>query len=153
MFWPRFGRYGYQFDPWREFERLQQELSRINREAGQRHSPAADVVEFPLINIWRNGDTAVVTAEIPGVEPEDVELSVIEKTLTIKGIRKPEEDVAAEAYSRTERGHGTFNRTVEMPFKIDAEKVDAHFKKGVLYVTLPRAVEDKPKKISVKVNQ
>ena len=155
MVWPRFRGFGWQFDPLREFERFQNELSRITRDvessfAGVR---APVCTEFPLVNMWRNDTDIIVTTEIPGVEPKDIDISVIEKTVTIKGARKEEENVPEEAYHRNERGCGTFSRTFELPFKVDADKVEARSSKGVLYVTFPRAQEDKPKKISIKMSE
>ena len=155
MVWPKFRGFGLEFDPWREFERIQGEMARVNRNMQQRFGgvSAPVVAEFPLINMWRNDSDVIVTAEVPGVDPKDMDISVIEKTVTIKGVRKPEENVPQEAYHRSERGYGTFSRTFELPFKVNADKVEAKFSKGVLYVTLPRVEEDKPRKISIKINE
>lgn len=155
MVWPRFRGFGEYFDPWRDFERLQNEIFQINREVQRRFpgTSAPSAAEFPLINMWQNDADVVATAEIPGVEPNDIDISVIEKAVTIKGNRKAEENVPQEAYHRSERGYGTFSRTIELPFKVDADKVGARFSKGILYVTLPRAEEEKPKKISVKLSE
>lgn len=155
MLWPRFRGLGAQFDPWHDFERIQNNLSRISRDIQNQYDRTSlqGVAEFPFINMWQNESDIIVTAEIPGVAPKDIDISVIEKTATIKGDRKAEEDVPQHSYHRSERGYGTFSRTIELPFKVNADKVDARFIKGVLYVTLPRAEEDKPKKISIKMSQ
>jgi len=105
---------------------------------------------FPALNIWVNEDEAQVTAEIPGVSLDELEISVINNTLTLKGDRKEEDIPDGASCYRQERGTGLFTRSLELPFKVDSEHVEAVFQKGVLKVTLPRAEEDKPKKISVK---
>jgi HSP20 family protein len=101
------------------------------------------------MNVWTDEDSAVVTAELPGVILEDLDISVEDNTLTLRGTRQPEE-VEGATYHRRERRHGKFARTFQFPFRVDAEKVDATFKSGVLSIVLPRAEEDKPRKITVK---
>ncbi len=106
--------------------------------------------EFPVVNIWTNGNGAIVTTEIPDIDPASVDLSVVGKALTFSGSRKSDEAAEGESYHRRERWDGRFSRTVELPFLIDSNKVEARFSKGVLQISLPRAEEDKPKKIAVK---
>jgi HSP20 family protein len=102
------------------------------------------------MNVWANPDGAVVTAELPGVNPEDIDVSVVGETLTLTGSRTPEELKEGEKYHRRERGQGKFTRTFQLPFPVEADKVEAVFEKGVLHISLPRAEADKPKKISIK---
>ncbi|MBF0609096.1 MAG: Hsp20/alpha crystallin family protein [Magnetococcales bacterium] len=106
--------------------------------------------EFPAVNLWLNGDHAVATTELAGVSAEGIDISVVGKTLTLKVTRKPQELNEGERYHRRERWHGQYTRTIELPFAIDGEKVEARFAKGVLYITLPRVASDKPRKITVK---
>lgn len=127
--------------PWREFER-------INREVFRTLSPVQ--VEFPLVNLWKNEDKVVVATEMPGVESEGVEINVTGKTITLRFERKPEELKDGEAYTRRERGYGEFKRTIELPFNVQSDKVEAKFSKGILYIELPRAEAEKPRKITVK---
>ena len=141
MLWSDWGRFGRLWDPWNEFERMQRAMSRWV-------SPAS--AEFPAVNAWVTADEAVVTTEIPGVEPESIDISVTGKTLTIRGSRNPEELKEGDSYHRRERWVGQFTKTVEMPFSIEATKVEAKFGKGVLRITAPRAEAEKPKKITVK---
>lgn len=138
MLWTELER-GYR-DMWREFDRLNRLLSRGLQPAS---------AEFPAANVWVSGEHAVVTTEIPGVSPEDMEISVSGKLLTLRGERKPEEVAEGSAYHRRERWNGKFSRTFELPFTVDAGKVDARFSKGVLRVTLPQVEAEKPRKISV----
>jgi HSP20 family protein len=105
---------------------------------------------YPAINIWMNEDGQVISAEMPGVHPDDIDIDVTGDALSISGERKPDE-VAREAhYHRRERSYGLFSRTVQLPFMVDTNKVEASFKNGVLTINLPRAEADKPKKIAIK---
>jgi HSP20 family protein len=105
--------------------------------------------EFPAMNVWANGDEAMVTMEVPGMAPESVDISVAGKTLTVRGSREPEKAQEGESCHRSERWYGSFSRVIEMPYLIDQNKVHARFSKGVLQIALPRAEADKPKKITV----
>lgn len=148
MFRRPFGTYGY-LSPWREMERLQREVNRLFADSvalsGGRTAPS-----YPAMNIWSNEEGAVVTAELPGVNPDDIDISVVDETLTITGQRNPHELKEDEKYHRRERRFGKFSRTFQLPFKVEADKVEALFEKGVLHLSLPRAEVDKPKKIAVK---
>jgi HSP20 family protein len=146
MLWTEgFGTFGRGLDPWAELEHMENEM---NRALSRFASPSAG--EFPAVNVWEGTDEAFVTCEIPGIDPGALEISVAGKTLTLKGSREPEPVAADESFHRRERWYGQFSRIVELPFGIEAEKVKAEFKKGVLYITLPRAEAEKPKKITIK---
>jgi HSP20 family protein len=106
--------------------------------------------DFPAINVWTNEDGAVVTAELPGVNPEDIDIAVVGETLTLSGIRQPEELKDGEKYHRRERRFGNFNRTFQLPFTVEADDVEAVFEKGILHISLPRSEAEKPRKIAVK---
>lgn len=142
MFWTNVDRYGRSMDLWREFDRM----SRLFSEFG---SPFARTTEFPAVNVWSDGNEAVVTAELPGIDPSAADISVVGRTLTIKGSRRPEDAGNDGSYHRQERWSGSFSRTIELPFQIDQQKVDARFTKGILEIKLPRAEADKPKKITI----
>ena len=130
----------------RELDRLQREMNRMY-ESGSRYRIAPS---FPAINIWTNPEGAIVTAEVPGVNADNIDISVVGDTLTISGKREPGEFDETEGYHRRERGFGSFSRSIQLPFQVEGNQVEASFKKGVLEITLPRAEADKPKKISVK---
>ncbi|GJQ26800.1 MAG: molecular chaperone Hsp20 [Phycisphaerae bacterium] len=104
---------------------------------------------FPALNIWEEGDHLFAEAELPGLGMEDIELFVVGSELTIKGQRKPMVEENAN-YHRRERGVGEFCRTVTLPVEIDADKVEATLKNGVLTVKLPKAEAARPRKISVR---
>jgi HSP20 family protein len=139
MLWTDFDRFGGFIDPWRSIERL-------NRAAAGLLPATA---EFPAVNIWADGDTAVLTAELPGIDPKAVDISVMGKSITLRSSRQPDEAGDGESYHRRERWYGQFSRTVDLPYTIDASKVEAKFNKGVLHLSLPRAEEEKPKKIAI----
>lgn len=103
---------------------------------------------FPAFNVWSNEEGAVLTSELPGVKMEDLDITVSGKEITVKGARKEdgEQDVR---YLRRERPAGEFTRTFELPYQIDSAKVEAKLTSGVLRVELPRAENDKPRKIAV----
>ncbi len=131
-----------------EINRMQREMERLMR-AGMprrfRSSPG-----YPALNVWTNEEGALVTAELPGLEAKDVEINVVGDTLTLSGSRSAEALPENARYYRRERGCGEFTRSIELPFPVQAEKVEARLEKGVLQITLPRAEEDKPRKITVK---
>ena len=134
----------------REFDRLWHEMDRLFTHGPTRSAARCSIVQgYPATNVWTNEDGAVVSAELPGVAPEDLDISVVNDTLTVSGTLKPEEAEGA-TYVRRERGHGEFTRTFQLPFQVQGDQVVAAFDKGVLHITLPRAEEDKPKKIEVK---
>lgn len=125
---------------------LQREMSRLF-EGGL---SAARTARFPLVNLLSDSNQAIVTAEIPGVDPADLEISLTKGQLTIRGSVKdgaPEgEDVVCH---RKERGTGPFARTFALPFEVEEENISAKYEKGVLAITLPRAEKSKPRTIPV----
>jgi len=113
-------------------------------------SASGTVHEFPALNVWANQNGAVARAELPGMGSENIEISVQNDTLTLKGARKNEELKAEDNLLRHERLHGEFSRSLKLPFHVNGDAVTADFKHGVLTVALPRAESDKPRKIAVK---
>lgn len=133
---------------WQEMDQLQREMNRLfdSNNRGRVFSAPS----YPAINIWMNDDRQFITAEMPGVHPDDINVDVNADALSISGERKPD-DVAKDAnYHRRERGYGAFSRAIQLPFMVDTNKVEANFKNGVLMISLPRAEADKPKKIIIK---
>ncbi len=139
------------WDPFQELRRLQQEVNNLFEAAGLGGPFMAERREsFPRVNIVTNEDESVLFAEVPGVGLEDLDVQIVGTTLTLKGERKPTAEVPAERHYRRERGYGSFGRTVQLPHKVDLERVEAVLKDGILRVTLPKAPEAKPHKIEVK---
>jgi len=139
------GRSGPRWNPWLEMERFEREASGLLSGLGRSRTAG-----FPPINVLTSENEVIVTSEMPGVDPADVDLSVNGDILTIKGTRKPQELSEGQKWHRRERGQGNFYRTVQLPFNVESSKVNADYAKGVLTVKLPRAEADKPRKITVK---
>lgn len=139
-------------DPWGQASwdlgRLQREMNRLFEGVwpGYREDP----IEFPAVNVWTRGDDVIVAAELPGMKPEEVDLTITNKVLTIKGERKPLDGGKEGAYHRRERKFGPFARSIELPEKVDAEKATASCEHGILTVTLPKSAEAKARQITVK---
>jgi HSP20 family protein len=115
--------------------------------------PVDSMAWLPPLEMYEKKDKVVVRAEIPGMKQEEVDISVEDNTLTIKGERKAESEVKDEDYSRCELSYGRFSRSVALPSKVQAEKVEASYDNGILEITLPKAPEAKPKRIAVKAKQ
>jgi HSP20 family protein len=145
MFRPVFWRFNGGVDPLREIKRLRQEMNQVFSGLDQ---PLSE--EYPPVNAWLGEGDIIVTAELPGVDPGKVDITVVGDTLTISGLREAEPLKEGESYHRQERGHGRFTRSLQLPFHVEVGKVEARYDRGILRMTLPRAEEDKPRKISVK---
>ena len=141
--WPT-TRYG---SAWGELDRLQREMNRLFEPLTGGGTPGQG--DFPAVNVWTGEDNAVLTAELPGVDPDKIEVTVKDDTVTIRGNREPERLGEGETYLRQERGTGTFVRSFALPFHVDGDKVTAQYQKGILQLILPRREADKPKKISI----
>ena len=133
------------FDPWSRFRQMQDELNRAVRQLDRPKATA-----FPPVNIWANEEGLVVTAELPGIDPEALEISALGETLTIRGERRVPGEEQEANWHRRERRYGRFSRTIDLPFAIDAATVDASFGDGLLRIGLRRPEEEKPRKIQVK---
>ena len=113
---------------------------------------ARTVREWSLrLDMFDCGDRVIVKAELPGVDKDDIDISVVGDVLTIKGQQKPEEEIKDEDYYCRERYRGSFHRTIQLPAEVDIEKIAARCENGVLEITLPKSPEVTPKKISVSV--
>lgn len=103
----------------------------------------------PALDLYESGDNIAAVVELPGMRKEDIEISLHDGTLTISGERKRETSSNGEKAERTERYIGTFRRSIALPTRLDANKVSAAYRDGILTVTLPKAEEVKPKQIQV----
>jgi HSP20 family protein len=105
----------------------------------------------PAINILEREDAMVITADLPGLRAEDVEVTVEEGTLSIRGERGLEEAAEGETYHRVERLYGVFERTFTLPNSVDVEKIEARFFNGEMVLTLPKREESKPRSVKIKI--
>jgi len=113
---------------------------------------AAEGVWAPAVDIQETKDGFVVEAELPGMKQEEIQITIVDNTLTLKGERKREQEVREDGYTRVERAYGTFQRALALPSVVDANKVRAKYKDGVLTIELPKKEEAKPKEIKVQVS-
>jgi len=142
--------------PWRfgDFNRLRNEIERLFESPFGLLSPSSTGFFEgwePTLNVYEDRDKITVQTELPGMKKQDINISLVGNTLTISGERKQEEEKGEGETYRSERYFGRFQRVVTLPTQVDANKVQANYKDGVLTITLPKAEEAKPKQIAVNV--
>lgn len=130
-----------------EMDRMRREMNRMFRAASG--SALSTPEGYPAINMWLDGDKVILTAELPGVSSDVLDISIEGNTLTLSGERQTEELPEGATYHRRECGCGKFTRVVKLPYQIDVDQVDARLSEGVLNIELERAEADKPRKIKV----
>ena len=131
-------------NPLREVQAFDQDLGWILNRGRQ---------AYPPVNVYASEDDVIVTSEIPGIEASEIDLSVVGDTLTLKAERKPLELKEGGKWHRNERGHGSFTRTIKLPYNVDSTRIEALYDIGILKLTLPRAESDKPRKINVRTTE
>ncbi|WP_456432237.1 Hsp20/alpha crystallin family protein [Nitratifractor sp.] len=144
-----------QFDPFREFQNIQRTFEVMNRLFGAVEKAAAEApdVDFaPAVNTREADDAYYIEVDLPGVKKEDISIDVKDNVLTISGERKIEEERKGDDFYRVESVYGKFERSFTLPEDVDADKIEAEAKDGVLTVRIPKAqvVEKAPKKIEIK---
>lgn len=137
-------------NPFQEMARLRREMDRLFTEAMGKGSAGLGSGVFPALNVSEDTDNVYVLAELPGIKPEALDISVERNTLTLSGERKAD-NVENVCYHRQERRAGTFHKAVTLPYEINAEAVEAEFKDGVLRLMLPKTEHAKPKRIEVRM--
>ncbi|MBN2201600.1 Hsp20/alpha crystallin family protein [bacterium] len=131
-------------NPLRAMNLIQNEINRIFDS-----TLATGTGAHPPVNVWAAEDEAVVTAELPGMNAADIRLSVQDNSLMIEGERKEFKPKEGDTVHRAERRFGPFSRPVDLPFRVDAEKIRAVYANGVLTVHLPKHEAEKPRKIQI----
>lgn len=146
--------------PWNPLESLRREIDRTFEDFGMRTSPRLRSVflpgrearGYPLVNLHEDREALCIEALAPGLDPADINLTVLNNVLTISGEkRRLPADVKPEALHRSERATGRFVRSISLPVEVDANHVQADYKHGLLTITLPKAEQAKPKQIAVSV--
>jgi HSP20 family protein len=134
---------------------LQREMNRLFEDFFSRDffvEPFRGMGEWrPAVDVSETDDAVVVKAELPGLDPKDVEISLSGDVLTIKGEKKEEKEEKTKSFQRVERSYGSFTRSVRLPAAVVADKVEATFSNGVLTVDLPKAEEAKRKTLKIDV--
>ncbi len=143
MYWPEFA-VTTQVDPFGGLRRLQRDINRLF-EAGN----PGEAESYPAVNLWSNAEQVTLTAELPGVDPKDIDISVQGDAVTLQGERKVDEPTDDVVCHRQERGAGKFVRSFRLPYEVDGTRVSARYARGVLTVSLPRTESSKPKKIAI----
>ncbi len=144
------GLMGWERDPFAELERMRREMDRLLGAFFPAGGLGRTAGVFPAVNISEDDNNIYVRAELPGIKADDIEISIEDNSLIIKGERKIPEEGENVTYHRREREGGVFRRIISLPTKIDVDKVSATSKNGVLEIVLPKAPESKPKQIEVK---
>jgi HSP20 family protein len=147
------------WDSLQDVEGLRREIDRAFEEAGlsplRRRErvaflPGRAARQYPLVNVYDNGDTFTVEALAPGLDPDNVDLTLVRNSLTIAGEKAGPKGVASEGWHRMERSAGRFVRTVELPAEADPDRVSATYRDGLLVVTVPRAESARPRKVAIQ---
>jgi len=139
--------------PFREVSRLRREMDRLWDDFfGPGRRALQPLVEewVPAMDLSETADKVVVKAEVPGMEPKDIDISLSGDLLTIRGEKKSEREEKKENYHLVERSYGSFSRSVRLPAAVNADKIEARYEKGVLTITCPKKEKVKPKAIDVK---
>ena len=139
------------WDPFRDLHRMQDEMNRLFDDRLLPQS-GESVGWTPRVDIFEDGEGVQLRFELAGVEPKDVDIRFENGVLTLRGERKLERQDKREGYHRVELSYGTFTRSFSLPTTVDAERIRAEAKNGVLTVALPKKPEAKPKSIQVKVS-
>ena len=148
------------WEPFRDLVSIQGRMNRLFDEAFRGATRGSgDEEEWslgswaPAVDIFEQDGHIVLKAELPGVDPKDVEVRVENNVLTLRGERKLDNDVQKENYHRVERAYGSFSRSFTLPSVVDTEKIKADYRDGVLRVNLPKREEARPKQISISVSK
>lgn len=140
------------WEPFRDILTLRDAMDRLFEEAfvRPREEWLSIAREGLALDMYETDDAVKVEVPLPGVKPEEVDITVTGNTLTIKGERRAREEVKEESYYRREVRYGAFSRSVTLPASADTDKAEAEFEAGVLTVTFPKVAEARPKQIAVK---
>lgn len=145
------------WDPFKDFLSLQQDMGRLFERTfggeGKSLLGWASGAWAPAVDMYETDKEVVMTAELPGLTAKDIDISLKDDTLTLRGEKKFSEEIKEENYYRLERRYGSFKRLVQLPSAVKKDKIKAAFRDGVLTVSLPKVEEEKPKEIKVKVEE
>ena len=140
------------WDPFRDIITLREKMNRLFEDAVPTRGEEKDMVGSnwcPSCDIYENENELVLTAELPGVKDDDVEIKIEDNTLTLRGERKLETETKEENYHRIERTYGSFHRSFSLPYYIDQEKIKAEHENGVLRIVMPKKPDLKPRSVKI----
>lgn len=140
----------YDHDPFETLMRFQDDLSRsTNPRAQQPREHVSSRVWSPAVDVYEDADAIVIKADLPGMKQEEIDIEMNNEILSIKGERKFEDEQRRDKYVRVERQYGVFQRSFTIGIPIEADKIKATYKNGILELTLPKAEATKPRKVQV----
>lgn len=141
------------WSPFRPLDTLRREIDRLFDQPilGDGDQSFFERVFAPAVDLYEDDDKVVVKADLPGVDEKGINVSIVDNVLTLKGEKKHEHEDKGQNWRRIERSYGSFVRTLALPESIDAEKVTAKYKNGVLEITAPKTEKAKTKKVAVEV--
>jgi len=140
------------WDPFRDIVTLREKMNRLFEDAVTARGEEKDMISStwaPSVDIYETENALVLTAEVPGVDEDNIEIKIEDNTLSLKGERKFEKETKEENYHRIERSYGSFFRSFTIPRQVDQEKIKAEHDYGVLRITMPKKPESKPKKVKI----
>jgi len=140
------------FDPFRDMTTLRDKMNRLFEDAFAQRGEDKDMISsawLPAVDIFESDQELVLTAEVPGIDEKDIEISLENNVLSIRGERKFEKETKEENYHRIERSYGTFYRSFTLPNYVDPEKINAVHENGVLKIRMSKKPELKPKKVKI----
>ena len=142
------------YDPFSEMVSLRQAMDRLFEDSfvsplGWRTISGGDSIT-PALDVHETDDHLVVTTALPGIKPDDVQITMTGQTLTLRGEFKADEKVERDQYLYRERRFGSFNRTLQLPVRVEGDRAEATFQDGVLRLRIPKAEEVKPRQIQIK---
>ncbi len=145
------------WEPFREFSTMQDRMNRMNRLFRESYSPegpeeALTTTSYaPPVDMYEDEHNITLKMEVPGIDEKDIDVQIVNNTLTVHGERKIEKEEKEENFRRVERQYGEFTRSFTLPSSVDLGQVSAHYDKGVLKINLAKKAEAKPKQIKVNV--
>lgn len=140
------------WDPFRDLMTLRERMNRLFEDTFSARGEERDLISgswTPSVDIYESENALVLTAELPGVDENDIEIKIEDNTLTLNGERKFEKETKQENYHRIERAYGTFSRSFTLPQSIDHDKIQAEHENGILKITMPKKAELKPRKVKI----
>lgn len=141
------------FNPMRDLFSRRNRMSQIFDDFGSPTHGSDETMSVwnwkPLVDIYDNDENIVITAELPGINKENIKVDVKDRVLTLKGERLSENEVKEDSYHRRERVYGKFERAFTLPVEVDPEEIQADYKDGILKINIPKPKEQKPKQVTI----
>ena len=140
------------WDPFKDLLTLREKMNRLFEETFTGRGEEKDLISgtwTPSVDIYETENALVLTAEVPGIKGDDIEIKIEDNTLILQGQRKFEKETKEENYHRIERSYGSFYRSFTLPNSVDQDKIQAEHENGILKITMPKKPELKPKKVKV----